>query len=139
MEGIKMINNNKSAAKELRKFAIILFCALGFFGALVLWRGGEAGLLFWGIGIAILLAGLIKPKLLVPVHKGWMGMSFLMGLLVTHLILALMYYLIFTPVGLLMKALGRDPLRLKFDQNAETYWIRKDQAEFSREKYERMF
>ncbi len=134
-----MMNNSTIAAKELRNFAFTLSCALGFLGGLVLFRKGETGLLFCGIGIAILVVGLIRPGLLRPIYKGWMGMSFLIGFFMTHLILALMYYLIFTPVGLVMKALGRDPLRLKHDQNAKSYWIKRPRMEFTRERYEKMF
>jgi hypothetical protein len=133
------MNERECAAKELRKFSFTLFCILGFLGGLVLWRKGETGLLFWGIGFVILLMGLLRPTLLGPIHKGWMGMSFAMGLLMSHFILALMYYLVFTPVGLVMKTLGRDPLRLKHDQNAKSYWIKRPRMEFTRERYERMF
>ena len=135
----KIMNEGKSGAKELRKFSLNLFCALGFLGGIVLWRKGEAELLFWGIGITILLVGLVRPRILGPVHKEWMGMSLLIGFFMTHLILALMYYFILTPVGLVMKALGKDPLRLKHDQNAKSYWIRRPRTEFARERYERMF
>jgi len=139
MEKGEMMINSNSADKELRTFAFTLSCALGFLGGLVLWRKGETGFLFWGIGIVILLVGLIRPRLLGPIHKGWMGISFLMGFFMTHLILALMYYLVFTPLGLVMRSLGKDPLRLKYDQNAKSYWIRRPRTEFTKERYEKMF
>ena len=133
-----MINSN-SADKELRTFAFTLSCALGFLGGLVLWRKGETGLLFWGIGIVVLLVGLLRPRLLGPIYRGWMEISFVMGFFMTHLVLALMYYLIFTPVTLVMKLLGKDALRLKHDRNAKSYWIKRPRREFSREGYEKMF
>ncbi len=71
-----------------------------------------------------------------------MRAALFIGFFMTHLILALMYYLVFTPVGLVMKALGRDPLRLKFNKNAESYWVKRkrEAAEFfGKERYERMF
>lgn len=131
--------DNKIGAKELRKFAFTLFCAFGFLGGLVLWRKGETGVLFLCIGTVMLLMGLIKPRLLRPVHRGWMGISFLMGFFMSHLILALMYYLVFTPMALVMRALGKDPLRLKRDRNATSYWLKRPQTEFKRERYEKMF
>jgi hypothetical protein len=133
------INERECAAKELRKFSFTLFCVLGFLGGLVLWRKGETGLLFWGIGFVILLIGLIRPRLLGAIQKGWMKLAFLMGFFMTHLILALMYYLVFTPVALVMKTLGKDPLRLKPDHSVKSYWIRRPRAEFTRERYEKMF
>lgn len=127
------------AAEELRKFGLTLFCAMGFLGGLVLWRKGDTGFFFWGMGIMILLAGLIKPRLLGSIHKGWMGISFLTSFFVTHLILALMYYVFFTPMGLVIKALGKDLLRLKHDEDVKSYWIRRPRTEFVRERYEKMF
>lgn len=133
------MNNSNSAAKELRDFAFTLSCALGFLGGVILWRKGEIGFLFWVIGMVILSMGLLRPRLLVPINKVWMGISFLMGFFMTHLILALMYYLIFTPVGLVMKTLGKDPLSLKHDPNVKSYWIKRPREEFNRESYEKMF
>ena len=133
------MNKKEIALKELRKFGFTLSCALSILGGFVLWRKGEAGLLLWGIGIAVFLMGLIKPRSLGAIHKGWMKLAFLMGFFMTHLILALMYYLVFTPVALVMKTLGKDPLRLKHDRNAKSYWIKRPRREFTKESYEKMF
>ena len=134
-----IVNKNEIDLKELRKFSFTFCGALSILGGFVLWRKGEIGLLFWCIGIVILLVGLTKPRLLGPIHKGWMGVSFLMGFLMTHVILALMYYLVLTPMGLVMKTLRRDSLRLKHNQNAKSYWVRRPRKEFVRERYEKMF
>ena len=133
-----MINSNRPD-KELRTFAFTLTGALGFLGGLVLWRKGEMGFLLWFTGMVILSVGLLKPRLLGPIHKGWMGVSSLMGIFMTHLVLALMYYLIFTPLALIMRALGKDLLRLKHDRNATSYWIERPRREFTKERYEKMF
>ena len=136
---IESIRNVKNRRRELREFAFILCCALGILGGLVFWRKGEVGLLLWGIGFVILMVGLIRPRLLGPIHKGWMKLAFLMGFFMTHLILALMYYLVFTPMALIMKTLGKDPLRLKHDRNVKSYWIKRPRTEFLKESYEKMF
>ncbi len=137
-KGEMMIKSNRED-KELRTFAFTLSCALGFLGGFVLWRKDETGFLLWGIGFVILLVGLIRPTLLKAIQKGWMKLAFLMGFFMTHLVLALMYYLVFTPVGLVMRALGKDPLRLKHDRNAKSYWLKRPRTEFTRERYEKMF
>lgn len=131
--------NSTDADKELRSFAFTLSCFLGFLGGLVLWQKGETGYLLWVIGMVILSLGLLKPRLLRPIHNGWMGMSFVMGFFMTHLILALLYYLVITPVALVMRALGKDPLRLRHDRNVVSYWIERPRREFTRQSYERMF
>lgn len=138
MEKGEMMNNS-NASEELRTFAFTLSCALGFLGGVVLWRKGETGFLLWIIGILIFSVGLLKPRLLGPIHRGWMGMSFVMGFFMTHLILVLMYYLVFTPMAFVMRTLARDPLRLKHDRNAKSYWLKRPRTEFTRERYEKMF
>jgi len=134
-----IVNKNEIALKELRKFGFTLSCVLSILGGFVLWRKGETGFLLWGIGFVILLVGLIRPTLLKAIQKGWMKLAFLMGFFMTHLILALLYYLVFTPMAFVMKGLGRDPLRLKHDRNAKSYWLKRPQTEFTRERYEKMF
>lgn len=134
-----IVNKNDIAVKELRRFSFTLCGALSILGGLVLWRKGEIGFLLWVIGIMILSVGLLKPRLLGPIHRGWMGISFIMGFFMTHLILALIYYLVFTPMALVMGALGKDPLRLKQEWNAESYWIKRPRTQSTRESYEKMF
>jgi hypothetical protein len=133
------LNKKRTDRKELRKFGITLFIALGIFGGLVLWRRGEAGLVFWGIGLVLLTVGLGRPEILAPIYKAWMTGALFMGFVMTHFILALMYYLVLSPVGFVMRGLGHDPLRLKFDRDAESYWAQKEQKEFTKERYEKMF
>jgi hypothetical protein len=129
----------KADVKELRKFSIILFFAFGILGLLIFWRRGNAGLVLCGIGLALLLCGLTSPKLLVYPYKGWMRLSLILGFLMTHLILSLMYYLVFTPIGIVMRVFGKDFLHKEFDKNATTYWIKKEQKVYAKERYEKMF
>ena len=129
----------KAEIKELRKFSIILFFAFDILGLLILWRRGDAGLILCGIGLALLLCGLTLPKLLVYPYKGWMTLSLILGFLMSHLILSLMYYLVFTPIGVVMRIFGKDFLHKQFDKNATTYWIKKEQKVYARERYEKMF
>jgi hypothetical protein len=133
------MTKTKIDEKELRRFAITLFIALGILGGLILWRKGETGYLLLGISLGLLMVGLARPRILGPIYKGWMTGAFMMGFIMTHLILALMYYLVFTPVGLVMRVLRKDPLRLRLDRNIGSYWIKRNQREFEKEGYEKMF
>ena len=129
----------KANVKELRKFSIILFFAFGILGLLVFWRRGEAGLVLCGVGLALLLCGLTAPKVLLYPYKGWMRLSLILGFLMNHLILSLMYYLVFTPTGIVMRMLGKDLLRKQFDKNGKTYWLKREEKTYAKERYEKMF
>ena len=129
----------KADAKELRKFAIVLFFAFEISGLLIFWRRGDAGPVLCGIGLALLLGGLTSPKLLLYPYKGWMRLSLILGFLMNHLILLLMYYLVVTPIGIVMRILGKDFLGKRFDKKGKTYWIKREQKVYVKERYEKMF
>ncbi len=82
-----------------------------------------------GVAIFASAVGLIPPVLwfVSPEALRWLflGLSFAtypIGFVLSYVILGIMYYLVFTPVGLLMRAFGRDPLARRFDRQAITYW-----------------
>jgi hypothetical protein len=79
---------------------------------------------WWAIALAIVvfaLAGL-RPTLLAPLNRIWLRFGLLLHKIVSPIILGLLFYTTVLPVGLWMRAVGKDPLRLK-TSNADTYWI----------------
>jgi hypothetical protein len=108
---------------------------LRWFGGLgMLFAWGVAGwLLFrhdaggWAAGLFIvgLIAGLlafVRPQLLKWVHIGWMWAVFPIGWVIAHILLAVVYYGVLTPLGLLLRLLGHDPLQRRPDRQATSYW-----------------
>jgi len=79
------------------------------------------------------------PFILRPIYVGWMKFAFVLGWINTRLILGIFFYLILTPVGLIMRLFGRDPLHRKFDRDATTYWAKRPPAEFKQERYQQLF
>jgi hypothetical protein len=79
----------------------------------------------WALGIAalILVVTLVRPGLLHPANRAWMKLGLLLGRITNPIVTALLFYLVFTPMGLLMRLLGKDLLRLRSDPNATSYWI----------------
>lgn len=71
-------------------------------------------------------------------HDGWIDAASPIGWTVTHVVLAIVYYLVLTPIGLLMRIAGRDPMRRKIDPRAATYWIERKNPIDSR-RYFRQF
>jgi len=113
-------------SKMLRQFAGIWIVFFGAIGCLQLYKGGAWG---WPI-IALALgaggAGLIWPKLLKPVFVTWMILAFPIGWVVSHVILGLVFYGVFTPLGLFLRATGHDALKSK-KTTTSTYWQKKTQ------------
>jgi large-conductance mechanosensitive channel len=136
---ISEIFKSKPHKKELRKFTITICAALSIIGGIILWQKGDTGFIFLAVGLLFLFSGLIKPELLGPIYKVWMAFSLMLGFVMNHLILALMYYIVITPIGILMRVLRKDPLQTRLDRNTKSYWLQRTNEDFSKEKYEKMF
>ena len=127
------INWNPSR-KELRQFG---FLCLVFFGALGAWSYSKNGFTIWNellFGAAAIggILGAVAPQLLKYVFVGWIVAVFPIGWTVSHLLLGAIYYLILTPIGLLVRALGNDPMNRTFDRGASSYWSTHEQAPVAR-------
>lgn len=117
--------------RKLRQFGFLMFGACALLGVVLAWKSDAALLspawnrtyLVWGVGLAMGLLALVRPGRLRPFYLLWMGLSFPIGWVLSHVLLAVVYYGIFTTVGFLFKILGRDPLRLKRSSRAKSYWV----------------
>jgi len=90
---------------------------------LALYRGHvTAAIVFWVLAVALRGLAFVRPQWLKPVYVGLMLVSFPIGWVVSHVTLAVIYYLVFTPVALLFRLIGRDALERQFDRQATTYW-----------------
>ena len=83
---------------------------------------------WWALGIsgAFALVSVVKPVLLAVPNRLWMKLGLLLAKVVSPIALGILFYLVFAPIGLLMRLGGKDPLRLKFDREAKSYWIERD-------------
>lgn len=110
-----------------RSFGLVIAAALAIFG---LWafvfRGGDVR--WWLVVPAILLlaAALIAPALLTPLNRAWTKLGLLMHRVVNPVVMGVMYYGVITPTGLIVRALGKDLLKLRRDPAAATYWVVRD-------------
>jgi hypothetical protein len=107
---------------ELRRFGLVMAGAFGALGGLAAWRGRPVGPVLLGVAAAFLLLGLAAPRLLRPVEKAWMAAARVMGVVMTHVILTLFYYLVITPFGIAMRIAGRDSLGLKAAPARDSFW-----------------
>ena len=82
----------------------------------------------WALAVAAVFGviALLKPALLAGLSRQWMKLGIFLGKVVSPIALGVLFYGIITPIGALMRLAGQDPLRLKFDRAADTYWIRRE-------------
>ncbi|WP_295543843.1 SxtJ family membrane protein [uncultured Thiohalocapsa sp.] len=112
-------------AAGLRRFALTTAAIVAaLFGLLLPWLGGFGWPLWpWALAAVLALWGLIRPAGLRPVYRGWMRFGLLASRITTPLILGLVFFLLFVPMGLVMRLAGHDPMRRKLDPQAATYRV----------------
>ena len=112
---------------------------LGLIGGYLFWKESEYYRHLFGATAVFLLSGLTLPVVWMPIHKVWMTLSILLGWVMTRLILSILFYLVFTPVGLLFRLFGKRFLKTETDKSAGTYWITREESSFNKNDCERQF
>jgi len=78
------------------------------------------------IGVLLVLFGVVAPARLAPLNRAWMKLGLLLSKVVNPLVLGLIYVTTIVPIGLIRRAIRRDPLGIDFDPSASTYWVRRE-------------
>jgi hypothetical protein len=119
------VNWNPSR-RELRQFAGLCLVFGAAVGGLILYRGGSwsVALTIWAVAAMVAALGLASPTLMRPIYMGWMAAAYPIGWTVSHFVLAVTFYLVVTPIGLLLRLAGREPLGRRPHGSAGSYWIR---------------
>jgi len=116
------MNNSKLTLPSNKKFGIFFSFIFSLLG-LYFFKTESINLsnIFFILGILFLLTALIRSSLLKPLNILWMRLGILLGVVISPLILGIIYYLLFTPYGLIMKIFGRDELNIRFYKK-NSYW-----------------
>jgi len=135
-EDIKQL---KTDTATLRKFGLVVGGVFVAIGLLFLWRHPNRTPYFAWPGGVLMVVGAILPRMLRWIYIVWMSLAFVLGFVMAHVILALFFYLVITPVGLLARVVGKDFLSLKLDGATKSYWLPREQKVRKPEDYERQF
>lgn len=106
-----------------RAFGLVFSAAALVFACAPLLRGGD--LRWWAVGLAVLLAliALTQPVLLAAPNRAWTKLGVLLSKVVSPVALGILFYGVLTPFSMAMRIAGKDPLHLKPDRSAASYWI----------------
>lgn len=115
---------------------VVVFLALGLLPLL-----SHRGVRVWSLVVAgvLLLIALTAPAVLAPLNRLWMRFGALLHRIVSPLVLGVMFFGVITPMGLVMRALGKDPLRLRADAGAASYWVQRTPPGPARDSFKRQF
>lgn len=124
------MNGQSVSSKELRHFGFIVGGVLLLIALWPLLLRGELPR-FWALaigGLLVILGGVL-PRVLTPLHRGWMAVGHALGWLNTRIILGLVFYGMITPMGLVMRLWGKDPLRLRSPGALGSYRVNRTRRE----------
>jgi len=137
---IEEIKNINSSPRELRKFALAMAIPLAAIGAFVLWRGRGYYWYFFVASSLFICPGLLVPVALMPLQKVWMTFAVIMGWFMTRVILCVLFFIVLTPMALLLKLLGKDLLDMKLDKDSSgSYWRVRSEDDLENRDYRKQF
>ena len=109
-----------------RSFGLLFFIVFVLVGLWPVIKGEAANIYLILISLFFLIFGLINSKILSPFNKAWIKLGEILGLIIAPIIMALVYFIILTPISLIVRMLGKDLLGLKFLKKQDTYWIKRE-------------
>jgi len=138
-EEIKAVYREPSD-RELTILALLFLTFPGLIGLYLLyWKGSASGYTWITIGVVLAFFRLIKPVFRM-IYRAWIAISITIGYFVSRVILSLIFFLLITPMGLIFKVIGKDPMERKIDPGAESYWQKRaEETGTSIERYEKQF
>jgi hypothetical protein len=134
-----MSNSNPGKTLANRPFGLIfggIFLIIALFP--LLW-GNE--LRWWAgwVSAGFILVALIFPRLLTPLNQLWVKFGLLMHKITNPILMGLIFFLTVLPTGLILRLLGKDPMRRKFMPNEETYWIERKEHQITDKSFDQQF
>ena len=108
-----------------RSFGIVFFIVFLFISLYPLTYSGEIRIWSATISFIFLVLGLFNSKILTPLNKYWFKFGIFLGKIISPMIMGIIFFLVVTPIGLIMRLLGKDILNLKYNKN-QSYWIEKN-------------
>jgi uncharacterized membrane protein len=128
---LEELKNIDSSKKEIKKFSYqvgTVCIVLGLILSIV------SKTIHYNIiiaGIFLITAGILRPILLFPIHKLWMGFSVILGFISTRVILLIIYYFVLTPIAIIGRLTGKDFLDEKIDKSKKSYWSMRKEMVFN--------
>lgn len=106
-----------------RSFGLLFVVVFTLLGLWQSWKGGSWPWLWLGLAGTTGFVTAIAPDLLTPFNRAWMRFGLLLHKIVNPIVMGAIFFGVITPAGILMRALGRDPMQRKYNPEAQTYWI----------------
>ena len=120
------MDNKDIKISSNRSFGLVFFVLFLVIGLWPLINNNEIKIWSIAISVVFLVLGLLNSKLLLPLNKLWFKFGLLLGKIISPLVMGIIFFLVVTPIGYLMRMLKKDLLNLKFNDE-KSYWIEKNE------------
>jgi len=111
-----------------RSFGIVFFVVFLILGFWPIKNGGEINIWLVTISLLFLILAVTKSKLLTPLNKLWFKFGIKLGSIVSPIVMGVIFFLVVTPIGIVMNVMGKDLLNKKQNKKIKTYWIKRDKS-----------
>jgi len=127
--------------KQLNRFGFVWLGFLAVFGAVAFFKLHQSplGIVLWVLAVAVPVVGWTMPRFMRLVFVGMSCLAWPIGFVVSHVVLAVVFYLVLTPIGLVMRLFGYDPMRRRFEPGESSYWTRRQETGVDSDRYFRQF
>ena len=111
-----------------KSFGLLFFVVFLIIGLWPLKNSENLNFYFITASVIFLFLGLKNSKLLTPLNKSWIKLGEILGIVIAPIVMALVYFVILTPISLIIRVFGKDLLNLKFLKEKKTYWIKRKKS-----------
>ena len=136
---LEEIKNIKSEKSDLRMFGITIGVILLIIAGFLFWKEKESFQILLTFGVTLCILGIAIPFILKPIYWVWMIFAIILGWFMTRVILSLLFYVVFTSIGLTARLFGKQFLDLRWDKSKESYWNFRTNEHLQKENYEKQF
>ena len=123
---MKRVDSDKIKISSNRSFGLLFFVV---FLIVSLWPLTSVGSIrIWSaiISAVFLILGLINSRLLTPLNVFWFKFGMILGAIISPIVMGIVFFLVVTPTGFILRIMGKDLLNKKYDKEKETYWIKRE-------------
>ena len=117
-----------------RSFGVLFFIVFLIIALWPLKSQGDLKLWAFILSVVFLILGIINSKFLTPLNKLWFKFGIMLGSIVSPLIMGIIFFTVVTPIGIIMRFLGKDLLKIDKNKTAETYWINRNKEKSTMKK-----
>ena len=123
----RLVGHEAVEGSSDRSFGLVFTAVFVIIGLWPLvFRDGHVRIWALAVAVAFLVVSILRPGLLAPLNRVWFKFGMVLHRIVNPVIMGLIFFVVITPIAIVMRLAGRDPLRLKKSESAASYWLERD-------------